>query len=613
MQPKTPQAGQATKQEVFLAVDPDVIAYIYETMNYKNQFNSLIEEQGVEFCWKKGNKFAVVKYNGDYREQALENVQLFLERVVKADIPKTEQPEEQDTKKEVFLAVDPDVIAYINETVNYKYQFYSLMQGVEFCWTNGKKFATIKYNGECSKERLTSVLENVQSFLEKFIKSDIPVQKHIWNAARDEMANYANYACYGQGEDAPKIQILNEQLKLRVIFRNDTDHKKIIKTKLSKLSKEATFDCLELSDYSKEYIALLKKMEFMEKSVRSKCKDVEVDFDENSLKVTLKGPRHQLKIAEDEFLEQECATCEKPLKLSQNVLTFLMTKEGKEAIEKVMEEHKCSVIKFDTSVESQVSAKVLGNSDRHVIEAISGIAAEETVVVEECNIALKSRPEWIELCKNIKEKTSVMIKDESMPVTLVVGFTDDVKRSFKKLQDFVEANLIRKEHLFCPSGDVKEYIRKIRREELRSIETKLFRDDVRILDDEGEDDTFYISGRGKGLQRAKKLLATIINKTVACIFPIEQPGLRKTFERGRGDALVKMVGANQKCIVRIENNFTRNGGDIFDGGRESFRSLDDGSSDLTQARFVTPQGQTISRKVGNIAEEQVSQTSTLKD
>lgn len=583
-----------TKNEVFFSVDPDLIAYIHETENYKNQFSSLIDKHDVEFCWEKGNKLATIKYNGDYIEKTLETVQMFLERVVKE--------KEKDTKQEAFLAVDPDVIAYINETVNYKNQFYRLMeeQEVEFCWTKGKKFATIKYDGEYNKGNLMSFLETVLSFLETFVKNDIPVQKHIFKAVETEMTSYES----GREEDPPKIQFFNDQLILRIIWRNTgSDYKTIIEEKLLKLS----YDRLEFTRYEKEYIALLKKMAFVEKRVRPNCKDVEVDYDEDNIKVTLKGPIHQLTIAEDIFLEQEFATTEKSLNLLPNITKFLMTEEGKGQIEKVLKDHKYSVIKFESS-EYQVSTKILGQCDEDLREAISGIAAEENIVVEECDITLKSRPEWIELCETTIRENGVTIRGKSRPVTSIVGFADAVKKAVTKLQDFVDTNLIRKDYVICQSGDVKQYIRQMRKEELRLIQEKQHQHNVKISDDEAEDDKFCISGRGEGLRQAKRELAQIIDKTVAGTFTIEQPGLRKTFESGRGENLANMVGTEHKCLVQIEKNFSQNFGGYK---RRPFMSLADGGSDSTHAQFFTPQGQKISRKVGNIAADQVTQTGTF--
>ena len=520
---------------------------------------------------------------------------------------------EQETKKKVFLAVDPDVIGYIYEKSNYKDQLKSLLEEkeIDWQWKEGNNFAAIEINGDCNEDILNLSVETVQSFLGTFVKYEIPVEKHIWD---DAVAEISSYGCCKGHDPAPKIQTVKDQLKLRVISRNsDINHKTHIKTKLLKLSKKATFKSVEILDYTKEYITLLKKIAFVENNVMPKCKDVEVEIvsDEESQnpKVWLKGPKEQLDIAMDEFLEQEIGTSEKPLNLPQNVLKRLIKKEGKDAIEKVLEDQKLnSVIKFNTSFEN-VSASVLGNSERDAREAvsrISEIAAEEKVEVDQQNVALKSRAEWTELCEEIKKETDVLIQDEHLPVTLVVGFTDDVKNSVTRLQQFVDRNSIRIEQLICPSKDVKQYIRQIRGEDLRSIETELVHDDVKILDDNGEDAyKFYISGRGEGLQKSKTLLAEIIDKTVASNFTIEQPGLRKTFERGRGDSLVKMVATDQKCLIRIEKKFWQNnGGDSLLEGYTQ-----DDSSDLTQ--FVTPQGHRISIQIGNIAEEQVSQTSNL--
>ena len=291
----------------------------------------------------------------------------------------------------------------------------------------------------------------------------------------------------------------------------------------------------------------------------------------------------------DEFWEQEGATYKKSLILPQNVLEFLASEEGKEAIEKALENPRLSsVIEFNTST-GNLSAKILADSDHSVkktFDRISKLAHEESVEVEQCNLTLKSKTEWTALCENIKEETGVYIHGADEPITLVVGFTDKVKSSAKKLQQFLDENSIRTEQLICQPWIIKQYIKQFRGEDLRKIETDLAQSSVKITDDDTEYNTFYISGRGEGLQEAKKLLNEIIRKTVVTNFIIEQPGLRRTSQR-TGAALVKSTSTDQKCLI-----FT-----------ESMEGM---------MQYVTSQGQTIFGKNGNITEEQVSQTVFFK-
>ena len=516
----------------------------------------------------------------------------------------------------MFLNVDPEVIDYIYGTTNYRDHFNSLLdeQGIQFDWTAGSNLAVIKYNGDDKEERL----KTVQSFLETFGKFDISVKKDIWDVALPEIFRY----CSRQADDPPTVQILGDKLTVRVISSNSdiAYHKKCLKTILLKLSKEATFDRHHIPNYSKEYITLLKKISFVEKNLKLKCKDVQVDFDEENLNVGLKGPKDQLEIASQEFLEQELAVSQyaKHLELPQTVLKVLNTIKGKEAINKVLEHHILqSVIEFTRrSCNSEdLSAKVLGNSDEHVEKAviqISQIATEEKLHVDEDSVALKSTPEWSELCKTIIAETGVLIQNDDLGDISVIGFTEDVRTSIKKLQLFLEKNSIRKEPVICPLEDIKQYIKENKEEDLRSIERKLVKYDVKILD--GERNQFYISGRGEGLRQSKALLSEIINMIAVRNFTVQQPGLRKTFERGKGESLIKMVGKDQKCLIRIKKKFQqkKSGGrneTTWSAATETDTDSDDDNSDLMtsvgEPCFVTAQGYKISWKIGNIAEEQV--------
>ncbi|XP_078381928.1 protein mono-ADP-ribosyltransferase PARP14-like [Oculina patagonica] len=136
--------------------------------------------------------------------------------------------------------------------------------------------------------------------------------------------------------------------------------------------------------------------------------------------------------------------------------------------------------------------------------------------------------------------------------------------------------------------------------------------DVTIQD--GERKQFYISGRGDGLRQAKALLDGIIHNIAVRNFIIEQPGLRKTFERGKGDSLIKVVGKDHNCLIRIKKKFLqKNDGDRNEATQsaatETDSESDDDNSDLMTSVgehfFVTAQRQKISWKTGNIAEEQV--------
>ena len=511
-----------------------------------------------------------------------------------------------ETYKKALLPVDPEVVGYIYETVHFKDQFNSLLeeQGIQFDWKADNTLANITYSGDDEEERLKAV----QSFLETFAKCEIQVKKDIWDMVLPHILNY----CSSLTEDAPKIQTFKDDLKVRIISsRSDIAyHKQSLKRMILEVCKEATFDSEIITNYSKLYITFLRKINFVENQLQKKCKEVRVDFDEENLNVFLRGPREQLEIAKDEFLEQELATCAKQLELPQVLLETLCTKEGRQAIEEVLQNNELtcvvSITKHDR-LSDDLIGKVLGNSNEDVTEAatqISKVVALKKIQLEESNVALTSTPEWSNLCENITAKTGVRIQDKDLPNVLVVGLRDDVLKTVEKLQQFLHKNSIRKEQFACRSKCIKQYLIQTRQDDLQLIEEKLHTYDVKIMD--GEDKNFCISGRGDGLQQAKRLLVEIAEKIAFTSCTIDQPGLRKTFERGRGESIVKTIGEDHKCLIRVIKKFHHTNGRPTETQSDS----DDDNSDLMTSvedpSIFTVEGYKISWKIGNIAEEQVS-------
>ncbi|PFX22916.1 Poly [ADP-ribose] polymerase 14 [Stylophora pistillata] len=467
---------------------------------------------------------------------------------------------------QVFLVVDPEVIRYIFETVH-KDEFNKFLkeQGIEFDWKDGSNLANFNCIGDTDQETLTSRVRAAQSFVGNFRKYEIPMEKNIWKAVKKDLLPTDGF---------PKIQYLEADLKLKVIAKDpEGKYRELIEEKLPTSSTRF--------HYSKGHISLLKKTDFVQNNVKEKCKQVDVYLDEENEEVRLQGPRHELDSVKEEFLKQRQATHEKRLndELSQNVVRFLATEKGRNAVEDVLQTHRFkAVIEFETFAGKKF-AKILANSAEDLKEAVartSRIVHEEEVEVDEKNLTLKSHPEWNELCSNeMKKNPGMSIQGPDRPSTLLIGFTEQVKSSAKRLQQFLDENSIRTEQIHCRSWLIKQYIKVHRDKDLRLKETELVQSSVEFFADETKDDIFHISGQGNGIHEAKKFLTEIINNTEVNSFTIEQPGLKKTFERIR-DALLTSSGTH--CLLVTE-------------------SVEE------MMQITTANGQTICRKIGNISEE----------
>ena len=245
-------------------------------------------------------------------------------------------------------------------------------------------------------------------------------------------------------------------------------------------------------------------------------------------------------------------------------------------VEKLQEKNKKLKIKLDTEGEEIC----FEGPERHVSEATEMLQKQISRMVERkltlSNSILKvlgSDEELMnvkcELESNNVEAVFVIGKD-----TRVVGTStahaDNAARLVKKL---LESDNIREEQFICSSPIFRGYLSERRQEDLRSIENQLKYFKVKINKGKGNDD-FDISGNKEGLIRARSKLDALIKDTASETFDVKQPGLRKFFDSGKGDCLVKSVEKDHSCAIQVQKNFGQRWDDL-----RSFDSASSGSDD----------------------------------
>ncbi|CAH3019591.1 unnamed protein product, partial [Porites evermanni] len=455
---------------------------------------------------------------------------------------------EENNNRQVPFPVDLDVMEYISNSIYYQNEFKSSLEneGMTFDYKEGSELAHVECHGheDMSIQALLSFLSNIQ-------KLDVSVQEEYWNCVKAEFSTI----CSSFEDCRPRVdlKLLESEKKIRIVScKSDISKlKKCLKNQLKKVKKEAAYDCetflVPANLDPKSFSLLLKEIDFKKKYLEEECKDVEVS-DDNKGGIRLKGPKSQVKIAMQRFEEQVLATEEKPLKLPQRTLEFLMTYKGQESIKETLKSHSIeAIVVFDTLLPSKhLSAKVLG----YAKEAIRPIGE---------------------------------IADKSGSVWILTGVKDNVEQGAWRLQEFLDKNSVVNEDYSCLSREIVEYISKHCKEELQSIETSLEQFDVHFVKLEGQ--TFHLSGRRKGLQLAKNKLDVLIKGLVFLSIDESRPGLRNYFKKnGRGERWVKTLENEHKCFIQVGRNF------------EQKRNV---------SSFVTSRGHKISWKIGDIVKEPV--------
>ena len=225
-------------------------------------------------------------------------------------------------------------------------------------------------------------------------------------------------------------------------------------------------------------------------------------------------------------------------------------------VEKVKEKNWKLKIELDTEGEEIY----FEGPQRHVSEATEMLKkqlsdmVEKKLTLSESDLKVLGSEEMLmkvkcELETNNVEAVFVIGKDLRVVGTSAVH-ADKAARLVKRL---LENESIREERFVCPSPIVRRYLSECGQEDLISIEDQLKDFEVKIENGE-EENEFYISGTREGLTRVREKLDALIEDTASETFDVEQPGVRKFFQSGKGDDLVKSVEKDYDCVIQVQTN-----------------------------------------------------------
>ena len=517
---------------------------------------------------------------------------------------------------QLHLAVDPDVMEFVTTSV-FRDQLNNFLAAKmsKIAWQPNKKVAVIVYQGEDSDSWRTECIDEVQNYLSKFAKCDVQVNKDCWDAVVAQSSSIrASF-----GVDPPLVKTIDDSFVVRIVsLSSDVKHyEQKLKYKLDEIYREETrksYLTRKVPNVSEERLNLLKKIKFVEK-LQEKNKELEIKLDIEDEEIYFEGPQPQVKEATMKFYKQMSDMVEKTLTLSDIILEVLGSDKGLKRVKCELENNNVEAIFVIDK-----DAKIVGTSAAHADNAamlVNKLMLEEKVQVDDKSKYLLRSPEWRTLCDEISTETAVRIHRNNWIDTYVAGFRDDVMEAMKKLNTFLESNCIRDERFVCSSQIVRRYLAELRQEDLRSIEIQL--KDFKVKINQGKcNDDFDISGSKEGLICARRKLDALIEDITSETFDVKQPGLRKFFESGKGDRLVKLVEKDHSCAIQVRrrgNSQTQaeavdsasSGSDGDDGDVD-----DDGEDYSTVSRsdastLVMTQGHhKISWRPGNIETEKVN-------
>ena len=519
----------------------------------------------------------------------------------------------------LHMPVDPDVMEYVTFT-GFQAELNNSLTGEksEITWKPNDKIALIVYRGEDDSDSWQSeCIDQVQNYLGKFAKCDVQVNKDFWEAVVAKVPSIRT--CLGV--DPPLIKTIPDSNIARIISleADVKSNEEKVKSKLEEIYREETRKTYlkkTIPNVPEERLILLKKIKFAEK-LQEKNKELEIKINTEGEEIYFEGPQPQFTEATMEFEKLLQNMVEKKVTLSVSILEILNSDKGLQTVKCELERNNVeAVLVIDKD------ATIVGSSAAHADNAakvVNKLMVEEKVQVDEKSKHLLKSSEWLKLCGEMHQ-TAVRVRRDNWNDTYVAGFRNDVTEVIKKLSTFLKNNRIEQERFVCGSDIMRRYLLELRHEDLRTIENQL-KDFVVSIKKGKDDDDFVISGNTEGLKRVGKKIDALINSTDFKTFEVKQPGLRKFFDGGKGDRLVKSVEKEQDCAIRVQKSFGRGGQDEelhLEGVSNDSTSSGDRDDDVEDehattagtdpSNLVIAQRHRVSWKPGKIEAEKVELT-----
>ena len=521
--------------------------------------------------------------------------------------------------QQLHIAVDPDVMEYVTSTV-FQAELSNSLAGKksEITWKPNNKMAVVLYHGEDDNDSWQSeCIDQVQNYLSKFAKCDVQVNKDFWEVVVAKVPSIRT--CLGV--DPPLLKTIPDSNVVRIVSlgTNVKSNEEKVRSKLEEIYREQTRKTYvkeKIPNVPEGRLILLKKIKFAEK-LQEKNKELEIKINTKGEEIYFEGPQSQFTEATMKFKKQMADMVEKKLALSVSILEILNSDEGLQTVKCELERNNVEAVFV-----IEKDATIVGSSAADANNAaglVNMMTVEEKVQVDEKSKHLLKSSEWLRLCAEM-DPTAVRVRRDNWNDTYVAGFRDDVAEVIKKLNTFLENNCIREERFLCTSDIMRRYLLEQRQEDLRTIENQL-KDFVVSIKKGKDDDDFIISGNREGLKRVRKKLDALIDSTELKTFEVKQPGLRKYFDSGKGDQLVKMVEKQQDCAIKVQKSLGRGGKEeelrvesVFEASTTSGDGEDDAEDDhatttgTDSSTLVIAQRYRVSWKPGNIGAEKVGLT-----
>lgn len=444
---------------------------------------------------------------------------------------------------------------------------------------------------------------SIENFLRCFTKIEIPIAPERFDEISARWKNQHST----QGSSTNRVYFLRQEHLVQIIGKSDTVIEERRKLQTLMIAAEEDTELMKsIGNVVEPGIPKNKLRLFKESGLReilqSQYQQLTISIDLDNETLSLDGPRSILKEVQAEVFRFISKMIERTVELPTNLINVLKVPRVSSFTQDLLKQRSIQAIFIYDQSRGFNEVHVLGIDLQSAKEAekvlLDSVLERSISLTAENTQVLDSHP-WKEFRANANSTFKAEIVVEVSTNTVwVSGISEDVKKCFDETIQFLEVNTIVYDTLTLDPGSTR-FVFERWGSKLEEIKKDLIKCsvDIRMAADlKGID----VSGTKEGLAECLPRLVSLTQAILRESIPVDKPGMRKFFSKGKGPKLLKTVEDDNSCTIIMSE---RNENDVSVAATES---TEEGmSSEEFICSYLTNQGKKISVFRGDLTKHRV--------
>ncbi|XP_022787787.1 poly [ADP-ribose] polymerase 14-like [Stylophora pistillata] len=461
---------------------------------------------------------------------------------------------ESSTTKKIEEPFDAEVFEHIKINHHHDLLILSEENKVNISMDPDKQVAVIvnSEKGNVPKQLWQERSGRLLSFLQGFKKAEVRIPAELadevserWRNAQSSTETSANLISFGVQNRVARIigrvqEVSDEERRMEDFIRaveQDTELMKSVAKVTEDGIPKARLRLMELSGVCQ--------------NLQNEHQYLKISFDMDGEMLLFEGPRVLLKDVQAKVFALISKMIEKPIELAPNIINVLKKPSVSSHLKDLFKQKNIQAIFDGGQSNSSNEIKIIGvdvNNTREAERTLLAAIQENSIRLTDENAQVLSSSSWKSLHSQIISNSKVeIVVDIPSGTVWVSGVVEDVKECYDQIIDFLQKNTILCDTVVLDTGSTRFVF-----ERLSSKIDEIKKDlatcsvDVRMAADSKG---IEVSGTTEGLKRCSPRILELTKSIATASIPIDRPGMKKFFLRGKGPKSLKSIEDANSCII----------------------------------------------------------------